>query len=72
MNRRKLTEELARRPLLCDGAMGTQLMAAGLKPGSCGELWNVDNAPAVEVIHHQHVWRHDHSVGAARPGGAVR
>lgn len=54
MNRRKLTEELARRPLLCDGAMGTQLMAAGLKPGSCGELWNVDNAPAVEVIHRRY------------------
>jgi 5-methyltetrahydrofolate--homocysteine methyltransferase len=27
-------------PLLCDGAMGTQLMLAGLEQGNCGEEWN--------------------------------
>ena len=28
-------------PLLGDGAMGTQLMIAGLAQGSCGEAWNL-------------------------------
>jgi len=46
-----LLDELARRPLLCDGAMGTQLFAAGLAPGACGEVWNAQNAKAVEAIH---------------------
>jgi 5-methyltetrahydrofolate--homocysteine methyltransferase len=36
-----LLEEIKRRPLLGDGAMGTQLMLAGLEQGSCGELWNL-------------------------------
>jgi 5-methyltetrahydrofolate--homocysteine methyltransferase len=36
-----LLVELTRRPLLGDGAMGTQLMFAGLEQGSCGELWNL-------------------------------
>ena len=29
------------RPLVSDGAMGTQLMLAGLEPGGCGEAWNL-------------------------------
>jgi 5-methyltetrahydrofolate--homocysteine methyltransferase len=29
------------RPLLADGAMGTQLMLAGLEQGNCGEAWNL-------------------------------
>jgi 5-methyltetrahydrofolate--homocysteine methyltransferase len=38
----KLLHEAAReRRLVCDGAMGTQLMLAGLENGSCGELWNL-------------------------------
>lgn len=49
-----LMEALRQRPLLCDGAMGTQLIAAGLSPGECGEKWNVDNAPAVEAIHRRY------------------
>jgi 5-methyltetrahydrofolate--homocysteine methyltransferase len=39
---KKLLHEAAReRPLLCDGAMGTQLMLAGLEQGNCGEAWNL-------------------------------
>lgn len=38
-------------PLLADGAMGTQLQLAGLEPGSCGDLWNVDRPAAVQQIH---------------------
>lgn len=48
---RDLMQELSRRPLLCDGAMGTQLLAAGMPPGSAGELWNVERPDAVEMIH---------------------
>lgn len=36
--------------LLSDGAMGTQLQQAGLKPGECGELWNVEAPEKVKEI----------------------
>jgi 5-methyltetrahydrofolate--homocysteine methyltransferase len=32
---------MQQRPLLGDGAMGTELMHAGLEQGACGELWNL-------------------------------
>lgn len=31
--------------------MGTQLQLAGLEPGSCGDLWNVERPAAVQQIH---------------------
>ena len=37
----KLQDAARRRPLLGDGAMGTQLMLAGLEQGNCGEAWNL-------------------------------
>ena len=40
----------SRRLLVCDGAMGTELQAAGLTPGGCPELWNVESAEAVLAI----------------------
>lgn len=45
MNRLKL------KPMLCDGAMGTQLIAAGLKPGEASELWTVEKTADLEAIH---------------------
>ena len=36
-----LKEAIKKRPLLGDGAMGTQLMIAGLEQGNCGEEWNI-------------------------------
>jgi 5-methyltetrahydrofolate--homocysteine methyltransferase len=36
-----LQKEIEKRPLLGDGAMGTQLMLAGLVQGNCGEEWNL-------------------------------
>jgi 5-methyltetrahydrofolate--homocysteine methyltransferase len=39
------------RVLLMDGAMGTELQRAGLKPGECGELWNVTHPEKVRAIH---------------------
>jgi 5-methyltetrahydrofolate--homocysteine methyltransferase len=37
--------------LLMDGAMGTELQRAGLKPGECAELWNLNHADRVGAIH---------------------
>ncbi len=37
--------------LLCDGAMGTELQARGLEPGTCPELWCVEHADEVSAIH---------------------
>ena len=45
-----LQETILERPLLCDGAMGTQLMLAGLEQGNCGEEWNVTHPERVLAI----------------------
>src|SRR6476660_7427552 len=39
------------RPVLSDGAIGTMLQAAGLMPGASPEIWNVERADAMRVIH---------------------
>ena len=54
MNPKNLLTELAARPLLCDGAMGTQLIAAGLAPGDCGMLWCVEKPEVVESVHRRY------------------
>jgi len=46
----RLLEVLADRPLLGDGAMGTQLMLAGLEQGNCGEAWNLTHPEKVLAI----------------------
>ena len=43
----KLQDAIRRRPLLGDGAMGTQLMLAGLAQGNCGEAWNLTHPERV-------------------------
>jgi 5-methyltetrahydrofolate--homocysteine methyltransferase len=45
-----LLEVLKTRPLLGDGAMGTQLMIAGLEQGNCGEAWNLTHPERVLAI----------------------
>lgn len=45
-----LLEALRERPLLGDGAMGTQLMLAGLEQGNCGEEWNLTHPERVLAI----------------------
>ena len=42
---------LGKKTLFFDGAMGTMLQAAGLKPGELPELWNFTHADEVEKIH---------------------
>ena len=48
---KKLLHEIAlERRLVGDGAMGTQLMLAGLESGSCGEAWNLTHPERVLAI----------------------
>ncbi|HEY5218563.1 MAG TPA: homocysteine S-methyltransferase family protein, partial [Gemmatimonadaceae bacterium] len=49
-----LRDALRQRPLLSDGAMGTQLMAAGLESGGCGEAWNLTHPERVVAIHRRY------------------
>ena len=51
----RLLEELKKRTLLSDGAMGTQLQMAGLEPGGCGEAWNVDQPNRILKIQREYV-----------------
>ena len=51
MKQSDLLSALAARPLCCDGAMGTQLLARGLASGECGMLWNVNRAGDVRAVH---------------------
>jgi len=51
MSRAPLLQELSQRPLCCDGAMGTQLLARGLKGGDCGMVWNVERPDDVRSNH---------------------
>ncbi|HTS24699.1 MAG TPA: homocysteine S-methyltransferase family protein [Bryobacteraceae bacterium] len=48
--KKTLLDAIRERPLLGDGAMGTQLMLAGLEQGSCGEAWNLTHPERVLAI----------------------
>ncbi len=50
LSRKPLHEIVKERTLVCDGAMGTQLMLAGLEQGSCGEHWNLTHPERVLAI----------------------
>jgi 5-methyltetrahydrofolate--homocysteine methyltransferase len=51
---RSALDRLPARALL-DGAVGTQLIARGLRPGKdCPEAWNVDRADEVRRVHQQY------------------
>ncbi len=53
--RRPLLDAILLRPLLADGAMGTQLMAAGLEPGASGDAWNLTHPDRVLAIQRAYV-----------------
>jgi 5-methyltetrahydrofolate--homocysteine methyltransferase len=53
--KKSLEESLRERCLVCDGAMGTQLMLAGLASGDCGELWNLKHPDRVLAIQQRYV-----------------
>jgi 5-methyltetrahydrofolate--homocysteine methyltransferase len=46
----RLQDVVRSRTLLGDGAMGTQLMLAGLEQGNCGEAWNLTHPERVLAI----------------------
>ena len=50
-----LLDALQERVLLGDGAMGTQLMNAGLESGGCGEAWNIEHPERVLAIQRRYV-----------------
>jgi 5-methyltetrahydrofolate--homocysteine methyltransferase len=50
MTKKLLQDAIRERPLLGDGAMGTQLMLAGLEQGNCGEAWNLTHPERVLAI----------------------
>jgi len=53
-SKKRLQDAVKERPLLSDGAMGTQLMAAGLEQGNCGEEWNLTHPGLVLAIHRRY------------------
>jgi 5-methyltetrahydrofolate--homocysteine methyltransferase len=55
MMKKLLQDAIQERPLLCDGAMGTQLMLAGLEQGNCGEAWNLTHPDRVLAIQRRYV-----------------
>jgi 5-methyltetrahydrofolate--homocysteine methyltransferase len=55
MTKKLLHEAIVERPLLGDGAMGTQLMIAGLAQGNCGEAWNLTHPERVFAIQRNYV-----------------
>jgi 5-methyltetrahydrofolate--homocysteine methyltransferase len=52
---RPLLDAILDRPLLADGAMGTQLFLAGLEQGGCGEAWNLTHPERVLAIQRRYV-----------------
>jgi len=52
--KQSLQETLRERCLVCDGAMGTQLMLAGLASGDCGEPWTLKHPDRVLAIHQRY------------------
>jgi 5-methyltetrahydrofolate--homocysteine methyltransferase len=50
-----LQDAIGQRTLLGDGAMGTQLMLAGLEQGNCGEEWNLTHPERVLAIQRRYV-----------------
>lgn len=55
MNRTLLQEIATGRRLVCDGAMGTELVLAGLGQGECGESWNLSHPDRVLAIQKRYV-----------------
>jgi 5-methyltetrahydrofolate--homocysteine methyltransferase len=64
-------DQLAKRRLLGDGAMGTELMKLGLTPGACPEQWNQTHPDSVRAVTASYVvagadFVHTNTLGANR------
>ena len=51
----EIKEQLNKRSLLLDGAMGTMLQAYGLKSGECPEEWNISHRQVVKKIYQEYI-----------------
>src|SRR4030043_1906689 len=51
----EIKEQLNKRTLLLDGAMGTMLQLNGLKSGECSEEWNISHSQVVQKIHQEYI-----------------
>jgi methionine synthase I (cobalamin-dependent) len=51
----EIKEQLNKRILLLDGAMGTMLQLYGLKSGECSEGWNISHSQVVQKIHQEYI-----------------
>ncbi|HER24841.1 MAG TPA: homocysteine methyltransferase, partial [Candidatus Atribacteria bacterium] len=51
----EIKEQLNKKILLLDGAMGTMLQFYGLKSGECPEEWNISHAQVVQKIHQEYI-----------------
>ncbi len=58
-------------PLLGDGAMATMLQEVGLTGGAAPELWNVDNAEAVQAVYRGYVEAGSHIITTNTFGGTT-
>ena len=53
--KKTLLDTLQEKVLVSDGAMGTQIMEAGLEQGGCGEMWNVTHPERILDIQRRYV-----------------
>jgi len=55
MAREKLTVRIKQGPFILDGAMGTQLMAAGAPAGVCNDYLNIESPDIVADVHRAYI-----------------
>ena len=51
MTREELYKRIEERPLILDGATGSNLQKAGMPPGVCPELWILENNSGAEKLY---------------------
>ena len=55
MTRLTLNERIGQGVFFLDGAMGTQLFAAGAEPGRCNDILNLESPDIVETVHRNYL-----------------
>ena len=48
---RKFLDIMKKRPLILDGATGTELQKRGMPAGVCPELWCIENPLVIASVH---------------------
>ncbi len=51
----RFIETPKKRVMICDGAMGTQLIEAGMQPGECSEAWNLEHPDKILAIQESYI-----------------